>query len=425
LFTHSSWAYGLINFMSTKPLVIGLLIVLIGAGGWLTYEYVKRTPPDFLIKLFTATAPPPPLPQGDAAPFEVPEGFKATIYAREIKGARVMIRDPKGALLASLTQEGKIVALPDLDTNGEADDVITVLEGLNLPHGMLFVCPDTGNTSADQDACTLYVAETNAVKSYSYDPDTYRAELGETLIELPFGRGHYTRTLLMHPDGERLLISVGSSCNVCNEEDAYRASVVAVDLETKEASVFASGLRNTVFMAVHPETEEIWGTDNGRDLLGDDIPPDELNIIREGADYGWPLCYGNQVHDADFDPVGENRCENTVASHIELQAHAAALGLAFIPETGWPEAMRGDVLVALHGSWNRSEPSGYKVVRVPLDENGSQEGPPEDFMTGFLPEGSRDTDDALGRPVGLLAEESRLFVSDDRAGAIYLVAVSR
>lgn len=397
-----------------RALSVGILPLLLVVGGYFAYDYLKEKPPPFLIKLLTSKPPPPPLPEGDIAPLTAPEGFTATIFAREVTGARVMIRDQKGTMLVSLTSSGKVVALPDTDNNGKADSMVTVLENLKQPHGLLVRC-------AAENECTLYVAETGELKSYAYNADTFTAEYEETLATFPTGPGHFTRTLLMHPDDRRLLISVGSSCNVCIEKDPRRATVMSYDLPTKQITEFAGGLRNTVFMAVHPVTGEVWGTDNGRDVIGDDIPPDEVNIIKAGKHYGWPFCYGKQVFDTDFGESSRDACKSTELTHIDLQAHSAALGLAFVPEEGWPESLRHDLLIAFHGSWNRSEPTGYKVVRVDLDERGNPLAPPADFITGFLAPGA-DEGDAIGRPVGILAEPGGVFyVSDDRANAIYRV----
>jgi glucose/arabinose dehydrogenase len=398
---------------------IGVLV-----GGNFAYTAVKEKPPMWLLKLVTASKPPPPLPSGEAAPLTVPPGFTPTIYSKDTPNARVITQDPKGALVVSLTGSGKVVALPDLNGDGKADRVITILENLKQPHGLSFVCPSTGNTSADQDSCKLYVAETNAVKEYAYDADTYTAKYEKTLLALPSGEGHFTRTLLLHSDGKRLLVAIGSDCNVCNETNPLRAAITAINLGTGASSLFASGLRNTVFMAINPVNGSIWGTENGRDLIGDDLPPDEVNILAEGKNYGWPICYGNKIHDIDFDNRQYIRdpCADTEPPHIALQAHSASLGLAFIPEEGWPEDMRNDLLVAYHGSWNRSTITGYKVVRFDLDKNGNAIGGPIDFVTGFLPPGG-DKDSAIGRPVGLLAlPGGTLYVSDDRAGAIYKIS---
>ncbi len=407
-----------------RVILLLLALALIGGlflfAGKQAYRYFIEKPPDALVELVTKTDQPPPLPAGEAAPLTAPEGFSATIYSREVPGVRVMIRDPKGTMLVSQTSEGKVTALPDLDSDGQADEAKLVLEGLKQPHGLLIHCPSTGSASADQDSCRLFVAETHQLRSYRYDADTMRATEPETLTTFPSGDGHYTRTLHMHPDGNRVLMSVGSSCNVCNEIDARRAAVLAYDLTTKKVATVATGLRNTVFMATDPVTGEVWGTDNGRDMIGDDIPPDEVNIISEGKHYGWPICYGDNVHDTDFDSRGAaNSCADKTKPQIPLQAHSAALGLAFIPEEGWPEDMYNDLLVAYHGSWNRSVPTGYKVVRFDLDNSRKAVGGPKDFLTGFLAEGAK-TDEAIGRPVGIMTEPGGVaYISDDRAGAIY------
>ncbi len=406
--------------------IIGIaLFGILGIGGYVGYQYIKEKPPTAFIKLVTKRTPPPPLPEGDRAPLVVPPGFVATIYAREVPGARVMTRDQRGTLLLSLTKEGKVLALPDENADRKADRTVTILQNLKQPHGILVHCSDPSLSTSTTSDCTLYIAETNALKSYVYDAETFTATGGKTLMTLPSGDGHFTRTLLLHPDGKRLLISVGSSCNVCIEDDPKRAAIVAFDIATGQSSLFAKGLRNTVFMAIHPVTGEVWGTDNGRDLIGDDIPPDELNILREGKNYGWPFCYGKNIHDTDF-RAENNPCSERESSFIDLPAHSAALGLAFIPEEGWPEEFWHHALVAFHGSWNRSTPTGYKIVRIPLDDQGKPEGPPVDFITGFIPEGAKEEDAALGRPVDILVEPGgNFYVSDDRAGAVYRISRSR
>ena len=345
------------------------------------------------------------------------EGFSTTIFARNIASARVMARDQNKNLLVSLMKEGKVVALPDKDNNGEADSVVTVLEKLDRPHGILVRCQN-------ENDCTLFVAETGALTSYTYDAENFAVSNKQHLLDFPTDGGHFTRTLLMHPDNAHLLISVGSSCNVCIEEDERRATVLSYNLETKEQTIFATGLRNSVFIAIDPKTNKVWGTDNGRDVIGDEIPPDEINIIEPGKDYGWPQCYGKNVFDSDFSGAKEpSVCDKATPSHIDLQAHSAALGLAFIPEVGWPADMVGDVLVAYHGSWNREEPTGYKVVHIELSQNPDRnaESEAKDFLTGFLAAGAKEGE-AIGRPAGLLVEENGVvYVSDDRAGAIYKV----
>ena len=182
---------------------------------------------------------------------------------------------------------------------------------------------------------------------------------------------------------------------------------------------FASGLRNPVFMTIHPETKKVWATEMGRDMLGDDLPPDEINIIAKGRNYGWPFCYGKNVHDDDFDPAMKKSCREpeTYPSHIDIPAHSAPLGLSFFPEDGWPAGFRNNLLVAYHGSWNRSVPTGYKIVRYRLDGSGNLLGV-DDFVSGWLTKDGT----ALGRPVDIMVRPGgTIFVSDDKAGVIYRI----
>ncbi|MBI2409560.1 PQQ-dependent sugar dehydrogenase [Candidatus Kaiserbacteria bacterium] len=375
-----------------------LFLLVIGLGLWSTWGAVKGILP-FI-------RPAPQLPEGEPLPFSLEEGFVARLYTNDVPGARVLLRDPRGVLLASLTDNGSVVALPDADANGVADTVVQIISGLRKPHGLAFRCaPD----------CAFYIAEEHAVREYAYDPETRQATYVRTLAALPFGRGHTTRSLLAHPNGKDLLVAIGSSCNVCNERDPRRAAILAIDLESGAVRPFATGLRNTVFMAAR--RGEVWGTDMGRDFLGDDLPPDEINILRERAWYGWPWFYGQNVEDFAFNPNARpSFAQESVPSHIDIPAHSAPLGLAFIPAEGWPAEFQGDLLVAYHGSWNRSVPTGYKVVRMKLTPDG-QHTSTTDFITGFLKEG-----EAIGRPAGILAEPGGIvYVSDDHAGAIYRI----
>jgi len=416
--------YNHVNYMRKYSAVsLVVLVVIIGA------IFVSPVG-NFLAGVLPLLRPAPPLLAGTPLPFSLPEGFAAYLYAADVPDARVIIRDPKNTLLVSEPKEGKVVALPNTDTDlpaeasaqagGKADRAVALLEGLNNPHGLLMRCSETGFESVDQDDCMLYVAESHRVGAYRYDADTYTAIFERTVTTLPDDGGHHSRTLMAHPDNKRVLVSVGSSCNVCVEEDERRAAILAFEPDRNGATLFATGLRNTVFMTTHYVTGDIWGTDMGRDNLGDDLPPDELNIIREGGWYGWPWFYGKNIEDMKFSPNARpSFAKEPVPSHIDIPAHSAPLGLAFIPEEGWPEEWWYDLLVAYHGSWNRSMPTGYKIVRFPLDAHGNPEGPPADFMTGFMGEGST----LIGRPVDLLVEPGGvMYISDDRAGAIYRIA---
>ena len=310
-------------------------------------------------------------------PLKLPPGFAISIFAQNLPGARVLALDPNGNLLVSLTSQGRVVALPDKNGDGVADAVVTVLDGLNKPHGLAF---------GPGEKPRLYVAETGRVAAFDYDPERLTATSEQKIADLPPGGRHFTRSLrfLPGPRDRRLLISVGSSCDACEEEDWRYAKILAVDPDGGELETFASGLRNSVFMAVHPLSKHVWATEMGRDDLGDNLPPDEINIILEGSHYGWPYCYGKRLHDDKTDPAGAHRefCKDTIPSFIDIPAHSAPLGLAFFPAE-WPQEFGHDLLVAFHGSWNRTEPTGYKVVRYKLDAAGNFIDV-EDFITGWL-----------------------------------------
>ncbi len=407
-----------------KPVVIvGIILTLVGLGAAAYYGQNFRgagpavlPPPRDIAKALDKgkTAPGGDAVDPAAFPLKLPPDFSIGIFASGLPGARVLALDPGGNLLVSLTSQGRVVALRDSRGAGVADAAVTVLAGLNQPHGLAF---EPGEEPR------LYVAETDQVAAYDYDPERLTATYQQKIADLPSGGRHFTRSLvfLPSPRDHRLLISVGSSCNACEESDPRRAKILAVDPDGGELSPFATGLRNSVFLAVHPRSKLVWATEMGRDYLGDDLPPDEINIILEGRDYGWPYCYGKRVHDDTFDPDGSHRefCAETIPSFIDIPAHSAPLGLAFFPGT-WPREFRDDLLVAYHGSWNRTEPTGYKVVRHRLDSAGNPVEV-EDFITGWLtPAG------ALGRPVDILiTDDGVIFISDDKAGVVYRVVYEK
>lgn len=355
-------------------------------------------------------------PEVDAPdiPLRLQPGFSISIFAKGLEDPRVMILGPADTLLVSIPSEGKVVALPDRNRDGRADSIVTVADGLDRPHGMAFRCaPD----------CVLYIAEEGQVNAYSYNLKTLKAVKQKKIADLPSGGGHATRTLLFlpGPEDDQLLISVGSSCNVCAEDDWRRAKVLVVSAGGGVLRTFASGLRNSVFMTVHPETKKVWATEMGRDLLGDDLPPDEINIIARGRNYGWPFCYGKNVHDDAVDSAGKKSCREpeTYPSHINIPAHSSPLGLSFFPEEGWPAGFRNNLLVAYHGSWNRSVPTGYKIVRYRFDESGKFLGV-DDFVSGWLTKKRT----ALGRPVDIMVRPGgTIFVSDDKTGVIYRINI--
>ena len=258
-------------------------------------------------------------------------------------------------------------------------------------------------------------AEDN-VSRYSYLSD---GNLGarEVIVDLPVA-GHLSRTLGFGPS-KKMYVSIGSSCNVCEEVDQRRAVVMEYDPDGSGGRVYAGGIRNAVGFVFHPVTGEIWATENGSDGLGDDLPPDEINIVLEGQNYGWPYCYGKRVPEPGFNDPG--RCAITEESLHDIQAHSAPLGLRFIDSPQFPVEWQGDLLVAYHGSWNRKEPTGYKVVRMAVE--GSNIVSEEDFIYGWM----LDSGTSAGWPVDLIfgPEDGALYISDDKAGVIYRVTRAR
>ncbi|MDQ4078773.1 MAG: PQQ-dependent sugar dehydrogenase [Chloroflexota bacterium] len=236
------------------------------------------------------------------------------------------------------------------------------------------------------------------------------------IADLPERPGHNTTTVRFGPD-DRLYVARGSTCNVCEENDPRYAAVWVYEADGSDEHLLMKGLRNAVGLAVNPVTEEVWASNNGRDMLGNDIPPETIYILEEGADAGWPHCHAGDIIDSDYG--NEGACEGVAQPAVEMQAHSAHLAL---PSTTPIASLssKGDLFVAFHGSWNRVPPTGYKTVRVPM-EDGRVAGEVEDFATGWL----LPNDESPGRPVGVTAAaDGTLLVSDDKRGFIYRIVPS-
>ena len=330
----------------------------------------------------------------------LPDGFTSSVYASGLATPRFMASSADGVLFVAEPGADRVVALPDRDGDGRADELIVVGEGFDAAHSVAFT-----------EAGSLLVASSGALFDVTLDEDLHETAR-RTLLTYPGGGAHATRTVAIAPDGS-ILVSVGSSCNVCWDSDERRAAILQASADGGASRVLMRGLRNAVGLAFDPETGSAWATNNGRDMMGDDLPPETLYRVIEGTDAGWPRCHAGDVLDPDLgdepDPTtGLTACDGVVAPAATFQAHAAPLGITF-----W----RDHAVIAFHGSWNRSSKVGYEVLWLPWDDGPA--GPAEALATGFL-DGA--TGAASGRPAGVVVgADGALYVSDDKGGFVYRI----
>lgn len=337
----------------------------------------------------------------------LPEGFSIDVYAENLEGARSMAMGADGTLFVGTRNEGKVYAVKDTDGDYKADETYTIAEGLEQPNGVAF-----------KDGA-LYVAAVSRLFKYpNIESQLENPEEPELIYDdYPTEFHHGWKYIAFGPD-DKLYVPVGAPCNICDSAvvDKRYASITRMDPDGSKREIVAHGIRNTVGFTWHPETNELWFTDNGRDMLGDDVPPGELNKLTEiGQHFGYPYCHGGIIKDPEY---GDQRpCSDFVPPVQPLDAHVAALGVKFGKGPMFPEAYRGHAFLAEHGSWNRSSKSGYRVTLVKL-ENGKALSY-EPFIDGWLDEESQE---AFGRPVDLLfLEDGSLLISDDEGNAIYRV----
>jgi glucose/arabinose dehydrogenase len=304
-------------------------------------------------------------------------GLSVGVFARDLRGARMMALAPDGAVLLTRPKEGDVHALRDVDKDGAAERRIRVLSGLDGVHGVA-VHEGRVYLSTPTQVLVSDLAEGGA--------------LGEPtpLAPLPEGGRHDRRTQAVGPDG-RLYVSVGSTCNACVEDGPEHAAILRMTLDGSGREIFARGLRNTIGFDFHPETDELWGMDHGSDHRGDEVPPEELNRVQWGKDYGWPWAYGNRIVDEEApDPPTGTKAAHAATSEpmvLGYQAHAAPMAMIFLDRPLGPLG-RGDALVAMHGSWNREEPVGYEVVAIRFENGRPTRFEP--VLTGFLmPDGTQ------------------------------------
>lgn len=352
-----------------------------------------------------------PLP-GEADPrlafVRLPPGFKIAYYAEGVDNARSLCWGAKGTLFVSTHHAGNVYALRDEDGDGKAEKRYTIATGLHKPNGIAF-----------KDG-SLYVAEVSTLWRY----DNIEANLAQPpkpvsiYKNYPTDDHHGWKYIAFGPDG-KLYIPVGAPCNICNHpEQPLYASITRMNPDGSGREVFASGVRNTVGFTWHPTTQELWFTDNGRDMLGDDTPPCELNHApRAGMHFGYPFCHGGTVPDPEYGKLGP--CANYTAPAQNLGPHVAPLGLKFYTGTQFPEEYRNHLLIAEHGSWNRSQKIGYRVMKVTLVGDKAIGYAP--FAEGWL-DRSGGSEVVRGRPVDvLLHPDGSVLVSDDHADCVYRI----
>ncbi|MGH9461381.1 MAG: PQQ-dependent sugar dehydrogenase [Vicinamibacteria bacterium] len=334
---------------------------------------------------------------------ELPGGFAIELYAVDVPGARSMTLSPNGTLFVGSRQEGKVYAVRDEDQDQKADRVVTIFEGGDQPNGVAF------------REGSLYVADISKVLRFDGIEESLESPPQPVVIrdDLPTDTHHGWKFIAFGPD-DLLYVPVGVPCNICTRDDERYGTILRMRPDGSGLEIFAQGIRNTVGFAWHPETHELWFTDNGRDMMGDDMPPDELNHApRMGMHFGFPYCHGGAIPDPEF---SEGRdCSEFVAPARQLGPHVAALGVRFYRGSMFPEEYRGQIFFAEHGSWNRTNKIGYRVMRVELD--GDRAVSYQVFASGWL-----EGEEAWGRPVDVeVMPDGGLLVSDDEAGVIYRI----
>jgi glucose/arabinose dehydrogenase len=380
-------------------------------------ERIEIRPEDLPPPFATSSANNPPIgaarPERDA--LRLPEGFRAELFAEGLSQPRWLAAAPNGDLFVTEPFESRIRVLRDADGDSRAETVATFFADadlLRLPHGLTF------------HEGALYVADVNHVWRFAYEPGQLAADGPPEPITPEGAVGpeydwHYSRNVAFAADGERFFVTVGSLGNL-GEQPAPYATVQVFDADGANPRTFASGTRNPVGMAVHPDTGDLYITVVERDGYGDELPPDFVTRVEEGDFFGWPYAYAGPNPDPEFGARRPDLVAQTRIPDVLIRAHSTPLGLVFYDAGQFPEDYRGDAFVALRGSWNAAEPRGYAIARIPF-EDGRPAGGYEIFADGFLVSW-KDGPKAWGRPVGLaIAPDGSLYVSDEPGGTVWRI----
>lgn len=335
----------------------------------------------------------------------LPEGFTIDVFA-EVENARSLTMSPSGTIYVGNRSGDKVYALKDTDGDWKADEKYVIASDLRSPNGVAF---------RDGD---LYVAEISRILKFpNVEKDLNHPPQYQVIYDQYPTEGHHGwKYIAFGPDG-KLYVPVGAPCNICESEKEIYASITRINPDGTDLEIIAHGVRNTVGFDWHPETGNLWFTDNGRDLLGDDVPPCELNRLTEkGQHFGYPYCHGNDIGDPEFG--SKRNCSEFKKPAWNFAAHVAPLGMKFYTGDMFPPDYKGDIIVAQHGSWNRSKKIGYRLMRVFID--GTHASDAQVFADGWL---NDRTQEAWGRPVDVLQmPDGSILVSDDTAGLIYRIA---
>ncbi|MEQ9309599.1 MAG: PQQ-dependent sugar dehydrogenase [Balneolaceae bacterium] len=344
-----------------------------------------------------------------------PSGFVIEEFSDQVPGARQLAVSPSGVIYVGTRktgENGKVYAVVDRDNDFKADTVYTIISGLRMPNGVAFKDGD------------LYVAEVSKIWKFENIEDDLKNPSKPILIndDYPTETSHGWKYIAFGPD-EKLYVPVGAPCNVCNneEENPIYATLTRINSDGTNREIIAHGIRNTVGFTWHPESQNLWFTDNGRDWLGDDTPPGELNeLTEEGQHFGFPFLHASSVWDPEFGEIGKERESEFTKPKQELGPHVAPLGLLFYTGEMFPTHYKNQAFIAEHGSWNRSEKIGYRIMMVSFDDSGNAISY-EPFITGFL----QTEEDIRGRPVSIVQlNDGSLLISDDYAGKIFRVTYS-
>ena len=351
-------------------------------------------------------------PEGRPTPGFMPKalpGFQVSLFAKGFREPRYLAVAPNGDVFLADTSGGRVYVLHDPGNGAASGARTTFADGLNEPFGIAF----HGNF--------VYVADTDEVIRFAFDPKTSKRTGGrEHVLDLPSGGMHFTRTIVFSQDGSKMFVSAGSDCNVCIEPDARRAAIQVADPDGKNASIFASGLRNAVGLAINPETGQLWADVNERDMMGDNLPPDYFTHVPPGGFFGWPYSYIGKNLDPRIRKQRPDLVAKTLVPDVLLGPHVAPLECTFYTGKQFPQSYWHGAFIAEHGSWNRSIHSGYQVVFVPF-HNGEPSGLPTSFLNGFDPNPRAKAVD--GRPVGVaVAKDGSLLVSDDVGNVVWRVS---